>query len=250
MRRSCEGRWFSVNWTATPNWQRIAEVLEEEIVSGAYIPGQQIKQGRICKRFDVSVATVREALRHLESAGLLFLSPNRGVFVASVSTEELLGVLLPTRLTLEKFAIEHTLARMTTARWQELRLRVSAMEAGAETNDLPTINEADIKFHKATVLWSEQPHTIQLWRSVEPRTRAQMYRLAPHHRDMSEVAREHAYLLEQFRTGSPALIAAALEDHIVTSARGLLGQDTDGQVPSSSLSATAPQRAQSGRDSS
>ena len=47
---------FSVNWKAAPNWQRISAIIEEEIVSGVYVSGQQIKQGRICERFDVSVA--------------------------------------------------------------------------------------------------------------------------------------------------------------------------------------------------
>jgi len=219
---------LEVTWKATPNWQRLAEILEEEIVSGVYVSGQQIKQGKICERFDVSVATVREALRHLQSAGLLFLHPNRGVFVASVSTEELLGVLLPVRLTLEKYAVEHSLSNMTPERWSELWDWVRAMEVGARESDLSAINEADIKFHEATVLWSDQPHTVQLWKSVEPRTRAQMYRLAPRHVDFGEVAREHAYLLEQFLTGDSALIAKALEDHVVTSARELLGEDSDG----------------------
>ncbi len=217
-----------MSWRATPNWQRIAEILENEIVSGLYVSGEQIKQGKICERFDVSVATVREALRHLESAGLLFLHPNRGVFVAEVSTEELLGVLLPLRLTLEKFAIGHTLSKMTPARWQSLSDWVHAMEAGANSNDLAAINEADIRFHEATVLWSDQPHTVQLWKAVEPRTRAQMYRLAPRHAESIEVAREHAFLISQFLTRDSTLIAKALEDHIVTSARELLGADSAG----------------------
>lgn len=215
-----------MSWKPTPNWQRIAEILEDEIVSGVYVSGQQIKQGKICERFEVSVATVREALRHLESAGLLFLYPNRGVFVADVSTEELLGVLLPLRLTLEKYAVGHTLSQMTPERWQSLSGCVEAMEAGAEANDLSMINEADIRFHEGTVLWSNQPHTIQLWKAVEPRTRAQMYRLAPRHVDAGEVAREHAFLIEQFLTGDSSLISKALEDHIVTSARELLGTDS------------------------
>lgn len=212
-------------WKVSPNWQRIAEILEEEIVSGVYVSGEQIKQGHICERFDVSVGTVREALRHLESAGLVFLSPNRGVFVTTVSTEELWGVLLPLRLTLEKFAIEHTLPRMTDLRWRELADCVGAMEEGAKKNDLPAINEADIRFHRATVLWSGQPHTVQLWRAVESRTRAQMYKLAPRHQSPADVAREHEYLLEQFATGNRKKIAHALEDHIVTSARELLGEE-------------------------
>jgi DNA-binding GntR family transcriptional regulator len=94
------------------------------------------------------------------------------VFVAAVSTEELLGIRLPVRLTLEKFPVEHTLSNMTQERLKELWDCLQAMELGAWENNLSAINGTDIRFHEATVFWLEQPHTVPLWKSVESRTRA------------------------------------------------------------------------------
>jgi DNA-binding GntR family transcriptional regulator len=219
-----------VYWQATSIWQKIAESIEDDIVSGAFVGGQQIRQARIAERFGVSVATVREALRHLESDGLVVHYPNRGVFVADVSTEELFGMLLPMRRMLEEYAVGHTVTRITETQWEELTACVQMMEAGADVNDLAAINEADIRFHELTVLWSGQPHTVQLWQAVQARTRAQIYRLAPRHRDAGEVAREHAYLVQQFRTGDQALISEALEEHIIVSAKDLLAGELDSAV--------------------
>lgn len=212
-----------MEWKATSIWQVIARSVEEDIIRGEYVGGQQIKQDDLCQRFTVSVATVREALRHLESDGLVTHHTNRGVFVADVSTEELFGVLLPMRLILEQYAVKHTLERMTEDNWNELQRCISAMEAGARDNNLSAINEADVRFHELTVLWSEQMHTIQLWKAVQGRTRAQIYRLARRHNDPNEVVHEHQYLIKQFRTANPELISKALETHIISSARELLG---------------------------
>lgn len=211
-----------VYWKATSIWQKIAESIEDDIVSGAFVGGEQIRQAKMAERFGVSVATVREALRHLESDGLVVHYPNRGVFVADVTTEELFGMLLPMRRMLEEYAVCHTVKRITEKQWDELTACVHRMEAGADANDLSAINEADIRFHELTVLWSGQPHTVQLWQAVQARTRAQIYRLARRHRDASEVAHEHAYLVSQFRTGDPGLISEALEAHIIVSAKDLL----------------------------
>jgi len=207
-----------VDWMATSVREAIARAIEQDIFSGTFQVGQQLKQDAICQRFNVSAAPVREALRQLENDGLLIYRPNRGMFVAEVTTEELLGVLLPLRFTLEEFAMRYALERMNDERWGYLEELVRTMQSGARVCDWLTINEADVRFHELTVLWSDQPHTMQLWKAVRSRTRAQFYRLAPRHEDPHEVADEHAYLLEQFRTGDPGVISKALRQHIIVSA--------------------------------
>ena len=221
-----------MSWTATSIRELIAKSIEHDILAGIYETGQQLKQDAICKQFNVSAAPVREALRQLESDGLVLYRPNRGMFVADVGSEELLGVLLPVRLTLEKFAIRHTMSHMTRERWETLEAMVAAMQRGARDNDWGTINEADVRFHELTVLWSEQPHTVQLWKAVQSRTRAQIYRLAPRHKHGNEVVGEHSHLVECFRSGDARLIFKALKDHILVSAAELLAADDEASAVS------------------
>lgn len=51
--------------------EQVLEVLEEEILSGFYQPGDRMVETEIAKRLGVSRGPVREALLVLESRGLL-----------------------------------------------------------------------------------------------------------------------------------------------------------------------------------
>jgi DNA-binding GntR family transcriptional regulator len=66
--------------------QQVVDLLREDIVTGRLAPGAQLKQDLIAEEFDVSGGPVREALRELESEGLVRHVPNRGVFVSEVTT--------------------------------------------------------------------------------------------------------------------------------------------------------------------
>jgi DNA-binding GntR family transcriptional regulator len=203
----------------------VALRIERDILQGVYKVGEQLKQDAISQQFNVSAAPVREALRQLESDGLVIYRPNRGMFVADVSTEELFGVLLPLRLTLEKFAVRHTLKNMTDERWGLLESMVREMDIGARLGDWALINEADVRFHEMTVVWSDQPHTMRLWKGVQSRIRAQIYHLAPRHRHPDEIVAEHTELIATFRSGDSRLIAKALREHIIVSARQLIAAE-------------------------
>lgn len=207
--------------------QGLVTAVRSRIMQGIYKAGQQLKQDEIGLEFGVSVAPVREALRQLESEGLVTYRLNRGVFVQDVTTDELFGVLLPIRLTLENYAVRKMLPNLTRERFRQLEKLVDRMRKLAVDGDLAAINEADIRFHELTVVWSEQDHTRQLWWSVLPRIRTQMYRLAPRHHDMAEIAEEHAELLKHIETRDEETIARAIETHIVgTTERLLRGEMT------------------------
>jgi DNA-binding GntR family transcriptional regulator len=216
-----------VSLPAMSTRESIALSIEQDILRGVYQVGEQLKQDAICQRFNVSAAPVREALRQMESDGLVIYRPNRGMFVAAVSTDELFGVLLPLRLTLEKFAVRYSLKQMTDERWGLLESMVREMDIGAQLVDWARINEADVRFHEMTVVWSDQPHTVRLWKAVQSRIRAQIYHLAPRHRHPDEIVAEHAELIKTFRSGNARLIARALKEHIIVSARELLAAEAE-----------------------
>jgi DNA-binding GntR family transcriptional regulator len=60
----------------------VCAILRELIISGDLAPSQPLRQRDLAKRFGVSQTPVREALRHLESEGLVVNDPHRGATVA------------------------------------------------------------------------------------------------------------------------------------------------------------------------
>lgn len=62
--------------------------LRERLVIGDYRPGQRLTELGICEDLGVSRTPVREALRRLQSDGLV-ASTGRGVVVSSLSQEDI-----------------------------------------------------------------------------------------------------------------------------------------------------------------
>ncbi len=70
----------------------VVKQLRDAIVSGALPPGTRLVEFDLAERFAVSRGPVREALRKLDSQGLVTLRPNRGAVVRSLSVEDILEV--------------------------------------------------------------------------------------------------------------------------------------------------------------
>lgn len=66
-----------------PYYFQLRKLLAEEIASGRWSPGDRIpSEPDVCRHFDVSRTTVRQALSELESEGLIRKDKGRGTFVA------------------------------------------------------------------------------------------------------------------------------------------------------------------------
>jgi DNA-binding GntR family transcriptional regulator len=192
----------------------VAQMLREMIISGELKSGMQLKQDEVSRNFHCSPGPVREALRDLESEGLVIHLQNRGVFVTEISNREFLEMLLPVRLILEKFALRDAAAKFTPTVVGALKTQIEIMREGAKSKDKQVVNEADIKFHYITMEAAASDQTLQLWKSVLSRVRLQFYRIGPTP-NISKQAAHHQALLEILLTNDGEAIDAALEIHII-----------------------------------
>ena len=67
--------------------QTLREV-REAIINGQFRPGERLSERKLCEFIGASRTTIREALRHLESEGLIRVIPQKGPIVATISVEE------------------------------------------------------------------------------------------------------------------------------------------------------------------
>jgi DNA-binding GntR family transcriptional regulator len=68
--------------------QQVLEVMRNAILSFQFKPGDRLIERELCEMTGVSRTSVREALRHLESEGLVQNLPNKGPMVATVTGAE------------------------------------------------------------------------------------------------------------------------------------------------------------------
>ncbi len=192
---------------------QVVEIVREAIGTGRVEPGERLVEKRIAAELGTSRAPVREALRELVHEGLVMHIPYRGAFVLGVSEDEVHGVMIPIRLTLERFGFSRALRLIGEAELVELERIVAAMEQAAEAGDLRSVVEADLRFHEFVLETSQLPHTTQIWRSISPRIRVYFYRY-DRDRDLAAVVEEHRELLSAVRSGDEEQLKRLLEEHI------------------------------------
>jgi DNA-binding GntR family transcriptional regulator len=198
---------------SSPRRQRVLEALREAIVVGRYGDGDRLIEDRIARELETSRGPVREALRQLEHEGLVVSYPYRGAVVLGVSEEEVHQVLIPIRLTLEKFSFTKAHERMTERDFAELAKEVWLMGEAGRDDDLLRIVEADIRFHEFVLSCSGQPHTTQIWGSIAPRIRAYFFRYG-RQSDLMRIAREHDEVLSALRSDDHKNLMRVVERHI------------------------------------
>jgi DNA-binding GntR family transcriptional regulator len=196
-----------------PRGQQVVEILRSAIITGSFEPGERLIEATLSAELGTSRGPVREALRQLENEGLVMSFPYRGAIVLGVSDEEVQEVLIPIRLTLERYSFLRALDRMTDENFAELGKQVWLMEQAARADDLARHVEADLRFHEIVIGASGQTHTVQIWRTIWPRIRAYFYRYG-RGQDLQRMVDEHRELLAALQSRDPDRMLALLERHI------------------------------------
>jgi DNA-binding transcriptional regulator YhcF (GntR family) len=132
----------------SPRREQVVEALREAIIAGKLEDGERLIEDKIARELKTSRGPVREALKQLEHEGFVVSYPYRGAVVLGVSDEEVHQVLIPVRLTLEKYSIPKAVERMDDADFAELAKEVWVMGEAARTNDLQKSVDADMRFHE------------------------------------------------------------------------------------------------------
>ena len=73
----------------TTQSERVLRLLRADILSGDLAPGEPLRFGMLCKRYDVSVGVAREVLTHLAALGFVVAEPQHGFKVVSVTVDDL-----------------------------------------------------------------------------------------------------------------------------------------------------------------
>ncbi len=125
---------------------RVTDELHRAILNGNIQPGSAVSIVELCEQFDVSHIPVREALRRLESDGLVSLRPGRSALVASLSPDDLADIYRLRKL-IEGDLVIRAMAVMTDER---LALAQDALDEYAEIEREPAaLAAAHHAFHAA-----------------------------------------------------------------------------------------------------
>lgn len=206
---------------------RAFATLHDAIVRGVLEPGQRLPIEELAEVLDMSPMPIREALRRLDAQGLAENIPHRGARVTELSLDDLRQV-YEARLSLEPLAVKRAAIRLSKddARvcQEALRLHERAIEARAADDVWATHSEFHLSLYRASgSLWLMRLIT-PLWQSSE------RYRHASglDDWDFAERNSEHQAILDACVARAHDEAAAALHDHLATTAN-LLAREMGGE---------------------
>ena len=191
---------------------RIAEVLSQRILSGELGPGARIKQDDLATEFRASRIPVREALRILDSRGLVRLKANTGAWVSDMNLRDL-NLNYRIRERIEPMLLEESVPHLSDDQLEHMRRLQGEIEAGDDVEQFLTL---DREFHWASYGGADAPQLCgmveRLWDTTQHYRRA-FTRVAGHDRTWI-INSEHRLLIEAAASRDLDTASAVLAMHI------------------------------------
>ena len=140
------------------------ELLRDHIVSGRFPPGTKLVEREVAELLGVSRAPARDALRELESEGLV-VSKSTGRHVIKITRQDV-RELYQVRLVLEKLAVELATQNRSPERDAALTQALEGMRAAVAQHDRSRHVSADVAMHVLVWKQADNRHLLNMLRSI------------------------------------------------------------------------------------
>jgi DNA-binding GntR family transcriptional regulator len=145
--------------------ERVHDHLKQEILANRFAPGSELLEVPLSEELGVSRGPIREALRSLESEGLVQITPRRGAVVISLTKRDFLEA-YQVREALEALGVRLAVPRLTAEALYDLDEQVATMARHAATGDLDAFFDSNATFHEAFMEASGNRKLIEVYRRL------------------------------------------------------------------------------------
>ena len=217
-------------WSSEPPSRRLADVrdtslarlVRDEILArimrGDLAPGSRINEPDVAERLGISRVPVREALRALESSGLVVSRKNAGVFVRELAPSEV-SELYELRAVFDAYAGRKAgeLAEAPRrALVKVLDAATSAMRKAAKRQDVATYYAENLRFHWAIVEAVGNERFANAYRDVVQQLHLWRFQNLSQGLAMAASAAEHDEILQAIRAGEAFRAEKLMASHVQT----------------------------------
>ena len=189
--------------TAMSKTQYAYEFLRSKILEGEYVPGQRIVIDQLAKELGTSTIPIREAIRNLESDGLIQYKPYSGAIVSGINETEYVEVLSVIAI-LEGYATRLSSRHITTQNLEELEQLNNQMDEALNNFEFETISQLNRKFH--SIIFEKCGNSFlidQIGQAQQrlDRVRRSIFTIVPQRARQS--IEEHAAILKLIKENAP-----------------------------------------------
>lgn len=193
---------------------QVIDALVAGASQGLILPGDRIIEADLAIKLGVSRVPVREALRVLESQGVLVNEPYKGIRLTPV-TPERIDHLIEVRVALETAAATRSIRRgkNDSAHLAALESIVQEMDVMAVRNDVFGFASTDTSFHRTFCGFADNTVLSDMWEMLA-RQMTIIFGLSTLGKPMASIVEEHRALIRVFRSGDLQEMAREINQHI------------------------------------
>ena len=169
---------------------RLISKIENMIILGVFQPRERLVEADLAERLDVSRAWIRDALKILETKGLVKMEPYKGAMVADLTQEEVNEIFL-VRVTLERLCNKLAAENFSPEHGIVLRDLAQRIEQAYAENQFEGMIQANKAFHDYITQLSNNQFLIETLQQV----------------------RSRYYIFNTFAWSNPEMVKNILEEH-------------------------------------
>lgn len=197
----------------------IRDLIEQDIVTGRFAPGQRLDEVKLAERFGVSRTPIRESLRQLAATDLVEISPYRGVFVRVIPLPEMLNM-FEVMSELEGMCARLAARRRTESQLAEIEEARAVCDVTRASGDADEYYYANERFHGLVYAASGNDFLVRTTTTI--RTRLKPFRRlqlrVPGRLDAS--AAEHADIVAAIREQDADRAERIAKSHVTVQGDG------------------------------
>ncbi|MHA3701120.1 GntR family transcriptional regulator [Jatrophihabitans sp. YIM 134969] len=195
-------------------------ILNDELPAGA-----RLVETTLAQELGVSRATIREAMRQLAAEGLIEIHPRRQSVVTRMSADDARDVLYA-RYVLETGAARRIRAGARPALGAAMKDALQAMDKAAADDDVESLVEADIAFHRSILEASGARRVHDLWETINGQMGALMRSAIDRQQlALGSIRALHEPLQHALLAGSARTVEKCLADHYLDTDAGVHHKD-------------------------
>ncbi|HQZ11883.1 MAG TPA: GntR family transcriptional regulator [Devosia sp.] len=200
---------------------QVVDAIVEATAKGIFLPGDRIVEMDVARSLNVSRIPVREALRLLESQGVVVSERYRGMSLMSVDIDRLEKI-LKVRLALEKLAGAEIMAKLETDAnvLEPLEQVLADMHAAGDAEDGYEVARLDTEFHLCLCKLSGNEALV---RTIEPLSRQLtiIFGLSTMKKGTQSIVAEHDEVVAALKAGDQAAYDELMRVHILDYSRAV-----------------------------
>lgn len=186
--------------------------IKQRILDLTFEPGELLSETRLAMEFGLSRTPVREALKRLESDGLVDVVPQQGTVVSQIRREMVMDAQYA-RSALECALVADAAKLRSDEDVRQLEFNLSGQELAVNNADLDTMYRLDEEMHQRIAMAAKRPNVWDLVLEVKLHVdRARKLSLQPHH--APNLVKQHQLIIQSIVDRNQAKAVEAMKVHL------------------------------------